>query len=140
MISRHFKLSDFLLTYTGDFLPSKPVLLLHRMSESFPPIQSLSEKSCVCFPHVESLWVQEPLFVPIITHLKFRMCVGSKISTSHSHKQMMTRRLPRAAAEGKTKLKRECESPGVPATRRVLLPESNGPLSGCPRRRPSLGR
>lgn len=41
LISRHFKLSDFLLTYTGDFLPSKPVLLLHRMSESFPPIQSL---------------------------------------------------------------------------------------------------
>lgn len=52
LISRHFQLSDFLLTNTGEnmkVLPSKPVLL-HHISELFPPLQSHSEKSGLFFP------------------------------------------------------------------------------------------
>ena len=51
------------------------------------------------FPR-ESLWVQEPLFFPIITHYKFGMCVGSAIPVSNFHRQTMTRQLSRAPAEG----------------------------------------
>lgn len=98
------------------------------------------KKKAVCFSRVQSLWVQGPLFVPIITHFQFRMRVGSKIPISHSHKQMMTRLLPRAVAERKTKPKTRRRVPRSPGHQTGLLAEANGPLSGCPRRRPSLGR
>lgn len=49
------------------------------------------------------------------------------------------RLLSRAPAEGNTQSKREW-GPRRHSRQRGLLPESNGPLSGCPRGRPSLGR
>lgn len=100
-------------------LPSKPVL--HRISESFPPIQS-QEKKKSCFSHGESLWVQEPLFVSIITHYKFRMCVGSAIPISPFHRQMMTGLLSRVPAEGNTQSQREWEDPGGTAASWVFFP------------------
>jgi len=77
-------------------------------------------KKVVCFSRVQSLWVQGPLFVPIITHFKFRMCVGSKIPISHSHKQMMTRLLPAKSRRRENKTKNMNES--TRATSRVFLP------------------
>lgn len=107
LISRHFQLSDFLLTNTGENMFFLQNLFYCIIFPNSFLLFSHTLKKVVCFSRVESLWVQGPLYVPIITHFKFRMCVGLKTPVSHSHKQMMTRLLPRAAAEGKINPKHE---------------------------------
>ena len=82
---------------------------------------TLKKKKKAVFPG-ESLWAQEPLFFPIITHYKFGMCVGSTIPVSNFHRPTMTRQLSRAPAEGNTQSKYEWEDPGGIATSRVFFP------------------
>jgi hypothetical protein len=89
--SRHFKVSDSCLTQRASVLPLQPISQ-HPFPNPFVPVRH-SLKQAV-FSQAERLCVQQPLFVPIIIHFKFRMCVGSEIPISHSHKQMMTRLPP----------------------------------------------
>lgn len=122
LISRHFKLSDFLLTHTGGNM----FFLQNLFSCSLFPnsflLFSHTLKKVVCFSRVESLWVQGPLFVPIITHFKFRICVGSKIPISHPHKQMMTKAAAKSRRrENKTKNMNESTRESQPPER-VFLP------------------
>lgn len=119
-------LSKFYIVFLNPFLSFSLTLRRRRWKKLF-------------FPG-ESLWVQESLFVPVITHYKFRMCVGSTLFVSNFQRQAMTRQLSRAPAEGNTQSKHEWEDPGGTATSRVFFLQVNGPLSSFPRGRPSLGR
>lgn len=125
-------------THRRDFLPSKPILLQPHISESFPPIHSFSEKRGL-FSHVESLWVQESLFVPIITHCNFECMLGLK----YPFPTPTSRWCPGCCQEQQQKENKTETWMRVHRShshQTGLLPESNSPLSGCPMRRPSLGR
>lgn len=74
-------------TTTSDFwILSSYSLILWKKLFVFPRRVTLGTRIFICSNYYS---------------LKFRMCVGSKIPISHSHKQMMLRLLPRAAAAGK---------------------------------------
>lgn len=74
-------------TTTSDFwILSSYSLILWKKPFVFPRRVTLGTRIFICSNYYS---------------LKFRMCVGSKIPISHSHKQMMPRLLPRAAAAGK---------------------------------------
>lgn len=120
------------------FSSSKPVLLRHQISESFPPIHSFSEKSCL-FSHVESLWVQESLFVPIITHWNLECVLGLK----YPFPTPTSRWCPGCCQEQQqqeNKTETWMRVPRSHGQQTGLLPGSNSPPSGCPMRRPPLGR
>lgn len=73
-------------------------------------IQSHSEKSRVCFSHVRVTLGTKTFICSNYNSFSFRMCVGSKILISHSHKQMMTRQLPRAVSRRENKTEHECNT------------------------------
>lgn len=94
-------------TTTSDFwILSSYSLILWKKLFVFPRRVTLGTRIFICSNYYS---------------LKFRMCVGSKIPISHSHKQMMPRLLPRAAAAGKQNWNVN-EYPEVTASRRVFFP------------------
>lgn len=98
-----FKIPTLLPHLSKSFLPTSVTRLGRQGAE-----KQNQTKPKTCVSHGESLRVQEPLFVPIVTRYRLRACAGSETLLPHAHRQRVSRRLQRAAAiEGKTKSTRE---------------------------------